>query len=412
MRKLLVSASLFAFFFAGSNALGQNFTGNGKTRLPLNASQLPSLTASPVAPTHLAFNRLSASTKAAAQGAATSQPITIRSVPNFTSSFTFQGQTFPFTMVGRAPQKGGTTRIDTSYLALSFFFDEFVDQNGNNIVIDATGNTNNLLNGPEFESFPYTTGNTQFSDAVQRAEFFSVKKGDGDDSWHTLLENPRQFTPVTIEVPFFDSLVFQLPDGTFFALIDFNFLVSQLNTLVQVEPISVNEIPIFVTHNAVYGDFFAGNALDCCIGGFHTAFQTNQAGNTVFVQVLDFATSLDAEVSNAIFGDSTVFADVEPLSHEVSETFNDPFVNNIVPRWEFPGLPFIACDSVLETGDPVENLPNASFPVMIDGFLYHPQTEALLQWFSRESPSSAFGGAYSYPGNNLTSPSTACPAGF
>jgi len=42
---------------------------------------------------------------------------------------------------------------------------------------------------------------------------------------------------------------------------------------------------------------------------------------------------------------------------------------------------------------------------MIDGFLYHPQTEALLQWFSRQTSSNAFGGAYSYPGNNLTSAS-------
>jgi hypothetical protein len=35
----------------------------------------------------------------------------------------------------------GTTRIDTSHLAISFFFDEFVDLKANNIVIDATGNT-------------------------------------------------------------------------------------------------------------------------------------------------------------------------------------------------------------------------------------------------------------------------------
>jgi hypothetical protein len=33
----------------------------------------------------------------------------IFSVPTFTKSFTFQGQSFPFTMVGRAPEKGETT---------------------------------------------------------------------------------------------------------------------------------------------------------------------------------------------------------------------------------------------------------------------------------------------------------------
>lgn len=406
MRKLVVSAFLIAFCLAGSTAFAQNLQGTGTPRHPLDVSQIKSLINSPITAKHTSSNRLSASTNAALQGQAASQSITIKSVPFFSSSFTFQGQTFPFSMVGHAPQRGGTTHVDTSYLALSFFFDEFVDQNGNNIVIDATGNTSTLLNGPDFERFPFATGNTQFSDAVQRAEFFNVmKKGDGDDQWHTLLEQPRQFTPVTIEVPFGSSLVFT--DGTnFFAFVDINFMNSQLNTLVQTENIRTDEIPIFVTHNAVYADFVFGG---CCIGGFHTAFQTNQVGNTVFVQTFAFATSLDAAVANDIFGDPTIFADVDAMSHELSETFNDPFVNNIVPSWQFPDAPAGVCSNVLETGDPVENTPNPTFPVTVDNFLYHPQTEALLQWFSRENPSSAFNGDFSFPGNNLTSPSTACP---
>ena len=409
MRKIMVSAFLLAFCLAASAAFAQNLPSSaGTTRHPLDVSQIPSLLNSPITAKHTSSNRLSASTNAALQGTAASQPVTIKSVPFFNSSFTFQNQTFPFSMVGHAPQRGGTTLVDTSYLALSFFFDEFVDQNGNNIVIDATGNTNNLLNGPDFERFPFTTGNTQFSDAVARAEFFNVmRKGDADDQWHTLLEQPRQFKPVTIEVPFGSSLVFS--DGTnFFAFVDINFMNSQLNTLVQTEDIRVDEIPIFVTHNTVYADFVFGG---CCIGGFHTAFEANQIGNTVFVQTFAFATSLDAAVANDIFGDPTIFADVAAMSHELTETFNDPFVNNVVPSWQFPGAPPGTCSNVLETGDPVENLPNPTFPVTVDGFLYHPQTEALLQWFSRESPSSAFGGAYSYPGNNLTSPSMACPTG-
>jgi hypothetical protein len=414
MKRLFLSIALLAFCLAGTVAFGQNLQhAAGTPRHPLDMSQIKNMVKGPISAKYLASSTLSASTRAAAQ-ATPATPITIQSVPFFNGSFTFQGQTFPFSMMGRRPQAGGTTEINTSYLAISFFFDEFVDQNGNNIVIDATGNTKNLLNGPDFERFPYTTGNTQFSDAVQRAEFFNVMKDPNEDgaeqAWHTLLESPRQFNPITVEVPFGSSLVFS--DGTnFFAFVDINFMNSQLNTLVQTENIRVDELPLFVTHNTVYADFFFGG---CCIGGFHTAFETQQVGNTVFVQVLDFATSLDAPVANDIFGDPTVLADVFAISHEISETYNDPFISNVVPRWEVPGLPtgVVACSSLLETGDAVANLPNASFPVMLDGFLYHPQTEALLQWFSRQSPSSAFGGAYSYPGNNLTAPSTACPAGF
>ena len=417
MRRFSVFVCLFfvVFLLTGSVSFAQHAktAAAGNVRAPLSAREFPSFPGSSIRPTHMAFNSLSPSTNAAVRNASAGA-LTVRSIPTFSSSFSYQGNTFPFTMVGRAPQNGGTTWIDTSYLAISFFFDEFVDQNGNNIVIDATANSANLLNGPDFERFSYTTGDTQFGDAVQRAEFFQVLNDKTPKGpWHTLLVPPRQLKPITVEVPFYESLVFQLPDGTLFALMNINFIASQLNTLLQTESLRIDEIPIFATRNVVYGDFFAGEPLDCCVGGFHTAVEVRKQDTTAFVQVLDFVTSLDAAISNVLFGDPTVFADVEPLSHELSETFNDPFVNNIVPRWESPAdaPPLVNCSNLLETGDPVEGLPDASFPVMIDGFLYHPQTEALLQWFSRQTPSSAFGGAYSYPGNNLTSASAACPAG-
>jgi hypothetical protein len=40
-------------------------------------------------------------------------------------------------MVGGDPRRDGTTRLDVAIISISFFFDEFVDQNGNNVVIDA-----------------------------------------------------------------------------------------------------------------------------------------------------------------------------------------------------------------------------------------------------------------------------------
>ena len=101
------------------------------------------------------------------------------------------------------------------------------------------------------------------------------------------------------------------------------------------------------------------------------------------------------------------------LSHEISESFNDPFVNNIVPRWQFPGEPG-ACQGNLETGDPIEVLKNGTVasPIRTAAsiFVYHPQTEALLQWFEELTPSNALDGAYSYPDTTaLTAPATHCP---
>jgi hypothetical protein len=37
------------------------------------------------------------------------------------------------------------------------------------------------------------------------------------------------------------------------------------------------------------------------------------------------------------------------------------------------------------------------FPVRVSGATYHPQTEALLQWFEQKSTSTAINSAFSYP---------------
>jgi hypothetical protein len=359
---------------------------------------------------HMAFNKLSASTNAAAQR----QDPRIVSLPNFTRAFSFGGQVFPYTMVGQDPKRKQTTTVPTQYVPLSFFFDEFVDQNGNNIVIDSTTINDEIKHSPLFENSQYATGFTQYEDAQMRAEFYPLfnKDGDndGDDSFHVLFGHPQTLIPVTIEVPFGSSIVFQAPDGSLGALIDINFIVSQLNTLVQTEPITVSAIPIFLTRNAVYGDFFQGQPQDCCIGGFHTAFESNQVGNKIFVQTFAFAISLDADIADFVFGDPTIFADIFPLSHELGELLNDPFINNATPNYQIPGAPAGFCQNNLEVGDVVENLPNPTQPISLHGFTYHPQTLGLLQWFEGKVPSDAINGDYSFPDPTaLTSPFTPCP---
>ena len=92
-------------------------------------------------------------------------------------------------------------------------------------------------------------------------------------------------------------------------------------------------------------------------------------------------------------------ADVTALSHELSETFNDPFVasdgvHNITPWWLSPNG---NCQNTLEVGDVIEGLPNEVYPIALHGYTYHPQNEALLPWFEFREESFAIDGAYSYP---------------
>ena len=407
-RLLAYLCLLMLCLFASVASFGQQNPAN-TTRQPVvvDSSFFASLNTKPK---HMAFNKLSASTNAAAQ----QQDPRIVSLPNFTRAFSFGGQVFPYTMVGQDPTRKQTTTVPTQYVPLSFFFDEFVDQNGNNIVIDSTTITGEIKHSPLFENSQYATGFTQYEDAQMRAEFYTLFNKDGDndgnDSFHVLLGHPETLIPVTIEVPFGSSVVFQAPDGSLAALIDINFIGSQLNTLVQTEPITVNAIPIFVTRNAVYGDFVQQQPVDCCIGGFHTAFQANQVGNQIFVQTFAFAASLDPDISDFLFNDPTIFADIFPLSHELGELLNDPFINNATPNYQLPGAPAGACQNLLEVGDVVENLPSPSQPISLHGFTYHPQTLGLLQWFEGKVPSDAIHGDYSFPDpTRLTSPFTPCP---
>ncbi len=140
-----------------------------------------------------------------------------------------------------------------------------------------------------------------------------------------------------------------------------------------------------------------GGVGPCCIGGFHTFDQESgdaSNGNATRAFVLNYSTW-----DQPIFRDKTIL-DVDGLSHEISETYNDPFVvadgvHDLTPWWLSPNG---NCQNDLEVGDVIEGLPRQAFPIpMPNGMTYHPQNEALLQWFEFQSPSSAINGAYSYP---------------
>lgn len=322
----------------------------------------------------------------------------VTSVPTFTMSLNSQGQNYPVTMVGGAPEKGDTTEIPTQMFAVSLFFDGFVDEHGNNIVLDAGPIMARVMNSPNFRNASYRTGVTQFADAVQRAEFFSVM---GDD-WHTLLRKPEQLTPVQIEVPANIHLgqVYQLRySGTRFAVVDSSFFISQLNTIIQLQKLDVHGLPIALTNNIFLAP--GANVSECCMVGFHTAFDVGTPPARAAVQTFIWA----SYAGPGIFGGTS--EDVVALSHEISEWMNDPFITNLVPRWQYPGSE--ECQSTLETGDPLGMSSKAGFPVTVDGVTFHPQNEVMMQWFSRK-PSDAFDGAYSFPDTTLMSgPSQACP---
>ena len=86
------------------------------------------------------------------------------------------------------------------------------------------------------------------------------------------------------------------------------------------------------------------------------------------------------------------------LSHEVSELYNDPFVDTNVSPWVSGGLQFAQAN--LETGDVIEDMANTDViykvPLNPNGkpYTYRLQNVATLEWFTRNPFN---GGIYSWP---------------
>jgi hypothetical protein len=342
----------------------------------------------------------------------------IDSVANWSSYFYIPGFdgngftqfTWQYTMVGKAPfgqdSSEGTTWINAPVIPVNLDLRNFDGSprfvGGQRLYSDATQFVAPVLSSPVFSKTFYTSSETptQFTDAVQRAEFFHK----ADDDWHTLLR-PRVGTPRTM-VLIRGTYRFALnADGTCcaFVLIDANTFANELfpptfsgndtTTPVGAAETSgefrTSDIATFLFPNSYL--YTGGNPINCCILGFHT-YDLEAGGPTNGFREKRYIMNYSSWISPGLFGGG--FSDVTALSHEMSETFNDPFGNNPTPWWLSPNG---NCQNNLEVGDVIEGLPNGVFPIVLNDATWHPQNEALLQWFAGVTPSSAISHAYSYP---------------
>lgn len=352
----------------------------------------------------------------------------IDSIPNFNGQFFasgFDANGIPnnhwyTNTVGNPPQMGGTTMIGAVIQPVNIVLEDANGNvfavNGQPMIASAAPFVAPVLNSPVFSNAAYSSSDTptQFNDAVQRAQFFNQMKPD----WHTVL-NPRVAQPLYLQLrqapgcptaPNFTgcNFVFALnSDGTCCSviLVNFDYFNSNLQQLagfdIATGVMTTKDITTFLLPDT---SLFFGDVDHCCFLGFHTAF-FDPNSDPVKMWAVNYSSWISPEDFVGAFFKT---ADVTVLSHEIAETLNDPFlgsdgVHNITPWWLAPNG---NCQDLLETGDVVEGLPNSLYPIFMNGFLYHPQNEALLQWFELKSPSDALGGAYSYPDTTVLSQPT------
>lgn len=349
----------------------------------------------------------------------------LNTIATFDGAFVAQagpsaGQDFRFTMVGNDPRIGGTTVYPGNVDEVSL---QLLNADGSVFkVVPFAPFEKLMLESPNFEPLDYRSGRgIEFGDAVHRAQFFNIMK----DDWHTVLV-PKVVNNVTLTVPFFVNLrlkngnVIQARsyftgtarDGSTFVLMLqplFNFLfdnevVNQINLgNFTVDGMNMTLLPnTFLFNVNVNNPNVPGG---CCVLGFHTFFRDGAFPESRWV------TQFASWMSPGLFVGSQ---DVTALSHELAESYADPFLNNATPNWQFPGQPANSkvCQANLEEGDPIEVLPNITAAIEVKekgfDFTYHPQNIPLLQWFEMGQTSSAIDGAFSFP-NETVLPHSAIP---
>ena len=298
----------------------------------------------------------------------------------WSSSFDYNNAAYPYTMVGTDPTLGdATTTVPVTIIPLTITF-------SNGKVFKGASKTTSTKNSPLFKNATYSSGITQYGDAMQRAEFWN-SVGSTAPNYHVLLGTPTIAPAVSIKVPAAFGNTQRFGKGKVYGQVDLNWFDAKIQTMLSKNKIAPNMLPIFLTYNV----FLTQGG--CCVIGYHSVASAN-GGNQTYVW--------------GTYNDPGIFTqpieDIDALSHEVSEWMNDPYITNTVPNWSVPSASQYGCSNLLEDGDP---LVGTAFNVKIGSTTYHPQDEAFFSWFARQSPSIGINGYYTYL-NSFNSYSPSC----
>jgi hypothetical protein len=313
---------------------------------------------------------------------------TSKTIPYWGSSFTdpTNGVTYPYTMVGTNPYGAPvTTTVPSEIIPFKFNFSD-------GTVMDGTADVSKTIASPIFSNYAHSLSGgdfTQTGDAIYRAQWNKSSSG-----YHVRLGTPTVYPTQTFDVPANQGFTFVNSRGVQIGLMSYSWFSSRLKNTINTLGIDPTTLPVILTHNTM---LYIGTTDNCCIIGYHGATGSAHGNGAQSVQTYMFAAY---STPRTFGGFPTVgISDIHALSHEVSEWYDDPFVNNFVNPWLTPTAPQYGCTAYLETGDPVVGI---WFPLAGNtydanaGGVWHPEDEVHFSWFARETPSRAYGGYYTY----------------
>jgi hypothetical protein len=273
-------------------------------------------------------------------------------------SFTYNNNTYPYVMVGTDPSTNTGAEITTWIVPVKFILSD--------------GSTWDPLSGgpfspvartaisPMFDSTTTYTqggvdvGTTQYDDAYQRANFWSIVQNNMNS--HILLGGP------TARVAILPELTLNVPSGSGHqcnefgievACVDINYYDNQVSAyLASSQTITPAGNPIFLAANMYWTEG------GCCIGGYHSANGPQTYNNFTYI------------TTPGVFSQ-----DISALSHEIGEWTDDPL---------YPNENNTPC-GILEVGDPLENgqpgHPFGTWAYQLHNFTYHMQDLVTLRYF-------------------------------
>jgi hypothetical protein len=314
------------------------------------------------------------------------------SVPLF-----FSNNPFPFSMVGTDPRipGAGTTNVPVLIIPLRL---NFINANGNLVASISPSNIGcndnqsvlaRVANSPLFNAVTWVEGNTivgvtQFTDAFQRANFWS-SVSTVSPNFHVLLNPVQIAAEVTVPVtPGLGALGNGVCAGNPVGAVNLQYLDGVVQSLISALNIPPTVLPLFLTYDI--GETVNGG---CCALGYHTVMPPTPFNPGVFTYAV--SSYVDPNVNQA-FGIPLAVSDISILSHELGEWLDDPLGNNFVQPWGNVGQ-VTGCQNNLEVGDPLTGTNSNVF--MADGTIYTVQDLAFFSWFARQAPSIAVNGWYS-----------------
>jgi len=306
------------------------------------------------------------------------------SLPTFTSSFSYKGTNYPYTIVGENPLTPTKTWIDAVVVPLQFDFMNSAHTIGKTYDYSTVPDgkiLNDLLQSPLFINYTWATGfeSTQWVDAILRATFYSqVRYTD----YHVLFNPPTLLE--TIHFPI--NTGYWTPISSEGRLVGMQVNINYVETLLNVAAqsnglLEPQKLYIFVMNNI---------RLSTGAPSLLYRFGYNGAETTVIL-----ASIFDNKGAQAT---NPTWRTLAPVMNSIADWAFNPFLNNTVPAYEWNS----ECNTQMDIGDVSANIHGSIFGmnITVNGHatVVHARDVALLPWFAHQrGPLNTFNGAYSFP---------------